>query len=148
MSKITDQEFDAIISKIAANRRAYRKKIWDITAFFDPITGKYTLMEFRDYLAGRLKMSRENASNKEWTGVKNDELRTMNKRFYKLDRISITFKYNSDWSEIENFKAGLQDCDEWGGVIGRIILFILIFPSFVMFSLKKTIKNIFKKITS
>lgn len=59
MPEVTDKEFEEVIQKIVLIPRSKNSAI-TLTDMFKPITDKYTLVEFRDYLKNRFHMAHIN----------------------------------------------------------------------------------------
>src|SRR5436309_2758585 len=66
-----DREFAAAMSRVAALRETDRSTAISITELFKELTVKYSLLEFRNFLASRhqFRRTRDVAGNSEYTDI-------------------------------------------------------------------------------
>lgn len=122
-------DFDNVMSSIAKSRRHYSGL--EIIIFFKPITNKYKLSVFRDFLASRYNITRSekyiapdgnSTQNAEGLTFEGDELRHFSTRFSRDDILVVYFTYTDDWVNIISFGAYLVNKDMIGGRVGGILL--------------------------
>ena len=105
------EEFASVISLLGASRETNHAAGFVVTDRFTPIIDRYSLVQFHDYIGARYKLTRitDWSGNYENVSIQDDELRNLDGRFLRYDRLRIIFKFDAKWSRIILFAADLVD---------------------------------------
>jgi hypothetical protein len=107
-------EFSNAIRGVASVRQTNRSTGLDVTHQFSKITEMYSLPDFQTYVALRYGLTRvkTGVGNEEFTYLDDKILKAFDKRFLTFDRLTVGFRYNSDWKDIVEFRATLVNLGE------------------------------------
>ena len=104
-----DSEFSDVIHRVASVRETNRSTGLDVTHQFDKIIEMHSLSDFQTYVAQRYGLTRvkTGVGNEEFTFLGDKVLKEFDKRFLAHDRLTVGFRYDSDWKGIIEFRATL-----------------------------------------
>jgi hypothetical protein len=76
---------------------------------FDELIKKYSVEELHDFINAKFKLSRGKTihGNQEMEFLKDGDAYSLDHNFYRQDRLSFVFSYNSDWSNITRFYSDI-----------------------------------------
>jgi hypothetical protein len=104
-----NSKFSEAIRRVASVRETNRSTGLDVTQQFNEITETYSLLDFQAYVAERYRLTRvkTGVGNEEFTYMNDKMLKEFDKRFLTYDRLTLGFRYDSDWKDIVEFRATL-----------------------------------------
>jgi hypothetical protein len=108
MKEPIDRKFAVAMASVGDLRKTNRSVLIDVSYLFKNIIEEYSMPEFEEWLSARFELisAKDIIGNHKYLYM--TAIKLYNRAFLTQDRISIIFRYTSDWREITSLIVSLQ----------------------------------------